>query len=155
MNFVRPFEEHDAQPLAGLMLEMVRFYDAMIDPNLDIAEDIIRQSKTTDILVAVGEDGLLGFTTFASLYPVSGLIAFTYIQQIYVGLNGRRLGVGRLLMRAVARIAKARGSTRIEWSTGRENTAAQALSMRDWGRSGLTRCNTPLRGNPYMTSRLA
>ena len=127
MISVRRFEEQDAQPLADLMMEMAAFHGASIDPRLVVADDVVQQAKSVDIVVAHGDGGVLGFATFASLYPVSGLIAFTYIQQIYVGTNARRLGVAQGLMAAVARIAKARGSTRIEWSTGRDNTAARAL----------------------------
>jgi hypothetical protein len=66
MVLVRPFEERDSQPLADLMMEMIHFYGATIDPTLVIAEDVVRQSQTVDIIVAQGDDGLLGFATFTS-----------------------------------------------------------------------------------------
>jgi ribosomal protein S18 acetylase RimI-like enzyme len=127
MVSVRRFEEQDARALADLMMEMVGFYGAAIDPGLVIAEDVIRQAHNVDIILAHGESGLLGFATFTTLYPVAGLLAFTYVQQVYVGRTARRLGVAQKLMAEVARAAKAKGSTRIEWSTGTENTAARAL----------------------------
>lgn len=127
MVLVRPFEEQDAQPLTDLMMEMIHFYGATVDPSRTVAEDVVHQSKTIDIIVAQGGDRLLGFATFTSLYPVAGLISFTYIQQIYVGANARRMGVAQQLMAGIARIAAARGSTRMEWSTGKDNAAAQAL----------------------------
>jgi hypothetical protein len=37
------------------------------------------------------------------------------------------MGVAQRPMAGIARIATARGSTRIEWSTAKENTAARAL----------------------------
>lgn len=127
MISVRPFEERDAQPLADLMIEMIQFYGATVDPTLVVAEDVVRRSEAVDIIVAQGDDGLLGFATFASLYPVAGLISFTYAQQIYVATKARRMGVAQRLMAGIARIARARGSTRIEWSTAKENAAARAL----------------------------
>ena len=127
MVSVRPFEERDAQPLADLMMEMTHFYGATVDPKLLIAEDVVRQSEIVDIIVAQGDDELLGFATFTSLYPIAGLISFTYAQQIYVATKARRMGVAQRLMAGIARIAAARGSTRIEWSTGKENVAARAL----------------------------
>ena len=127
MVLVRPFEEPDAQPLADVMMQMIHFYGATVDPTLVVAEDVVRQSKTIDILVAQGGEGLVGFATFTSLYPVAGLISFTYVQQIYVSAKARRMGVAQRLMAGVARIAAARGSTRIEWSTAKDNAAAQAL----------------------------
>jgi len=124
---VRRFEEKDAQALADLMIEMVTFYGASINPNLVVAEDVVLQAQQVDIVVAHDERQLLGFATFTSLYPVAGLLTFTYVQQVYVGQAARRLGVAQELMAEVARAAKAAGSTRIEWSTSNENMAARAL----------------------------
>ncbi|MCJ2132775.1 GNAT family N-acetyltransferase, partial [Methylobacterium sp. J-026] len=87
----------------------------------------IRQAQRVNIAVAHDDARLLGFATYTSLYPVRGLLAFTYVQQIYVAHAARRLGVAQALMAKVARGAKAAGSTRIEWSTSAENTAARAL----------------------------
>jgi ribosomal protein S18 acetylase RimI-like enzyme len=127
MIAIRPFEEKDAQALADLMMEMVRFYGATISPDLSVPDDIIRQSRDIDIIVATRGDRLLGFATFTTLYPVAGLISFTYVQQVYVGSAARRLGVAQGLIAAIAQTATARGSTQVEWSTARENTAARAL----------------------------
>jgi ribosomal protein S18 acetylase RimI-like enzyme len=127
MVSVRCFEEKDAQALANLMMEMVAFYGATVNPDLLVAEDVIRQAQRVNIIVAHGDIGLLGFATFTSLYPVAGLLAFTYVQQVHVGQAARRLGVAQKLMAEIARVAKAEGSTRIEWSTGGDNTAARTL----------------------------
>jgi ribosomal protein S18 acetylase RimI-like enzyme len=124
---VRGFEEPDAQDLADLMIEMAGFYGAIIKSDLVVAEDVIRQARQVDVIVAHDGARLLGFATFTSLYPVAGLLAFTYVQQVYVGQAARRLGVAQELMAGIARAAKAAGSTRIEWSTSRENTAARSL----------------------------
>ena len=127
MITVRSFTEEDASALAGLMLEMAAFYGASVAADRPVGAEIIRQSKRMDIIVADQAGGLLGFATFTSLYPVAGLIAFTYIQQIYVAAAGRRLGVAQRLMASVAATAQTRGCTRLEWSTGRDNGAARAL----------------------------
>ena len=124
---VRCAEEPDAQALAELMAEMAGFYGATINPDLVVAEDVIRQARKVDIVVAYDDARLLGFATFTSLYPVAGLLAFTYVQQVYVGQAARRLGVAQELMAGVARAAKDAGSARIEWSTSTENTAARSL----------------------------
>jgi ribosomal protein S18 acetylase RimI-like enzyme len=127
MITVRPFTEEDADALAGLMMEMVAFYGASVAADRPVRAEIIRQSKSVDIIVADQAGQLLGFATFASLYPVAGLIDLTYIQQIYVAAAGRRLGVAQRLMASIAATAQSRGCTRLEWSTGRDNTAARAL----------------------------
>ena len=151
MVSVRPFEERDAQPLADLMMEMIHFYGATVDPTLVVAEDIVRQSEIVDIIVAQGDDGLLGFATFTSLYPVAGLISFTYAQQIYVGAKARRMGVAQRLMAGIARIAAARGSTRIEWSR-RRRMQRLGRFMKVWARSAPIRCNMFSRVLPLISS---
>ncbi|MDN3564512.1 GNAT family N-acetyltransferase, partial [Paeniroseomonas aquatica] len=120
---VRHFEAADAQALAGLMVEMAKSYGATIKPELVVAEDVVRQAQQVDVILAHDDVRLLGFATFTSLYPVAGLLRFTYVQQIYVGQSARRLGVAQDLMAGIARAAKAAGSTRIEWSTSKENMA--------------------------------
>lgn len=124
---VRRFEEPDAQALTDLMIEMAGFYGATISPDLVVAEDVIRQARQVNIVVAYDDNRLPGFATFTSIYPAAGLLAFTYVQQVYVGQAARRLGVAQELMAGVARAAKAADNTRIEWSTSSENTAARSL----------------------------
>ena len=124
---VRRFEHSDAQDLAGLMIEMAGSYGATIKSDLVVVEDILRQARKVDIIVAHDGARLIGFATFTSLYPVAGLIPFTYLQQIYVGRAARRLGVAQELIAGVAQAAKAAGSTRVEWSTSTENMAARSL----------------------------
>ena len=127
MVSVRPFKEQDAQPLADLMTEMADFYGATISPTLVVADDVIQQARSVDVIVAQGDGGLLGFANFTSLHPVAGLIPFTYVQQIYAGKSARRLGVAQRLMAGIARVASARGSTRMERSTSRDNIPARSL----------------------------
>lgn len=124
---VRAFEDQDAPALAALLREMAAFYGASIAPELDVATDLRRRSRTLDILVAADGDDLLGFATMTTLYPVAGLLAFTYVQQVYIAQAARRRGVARALMAGIARAAKVAGTTRIEWSTGRDNQAARSL----------------------------
>ena len=127
MISVRPFVPADAPALAGLMMEMADFYGAIIYPRLSVPDDIIHRSTMMDIIVANTEDRIVGFLTCTVLYPVAGLLAFTYIQQIYVTRDARRLGVAKRLMAGAAAMAKRRGSTRLEWSTGHQNAAARAF----------------------------
>jgi len=127
MIVVRPFEEKHAASLAAMMLEMTRFYGATVSPQADIARDLVDHARRMDFLLAFNAEALVGFATFASLFPVGGLLSFTYIQQIYVGSDARRLGVARRLMAGVAQTARARGCQRLEWATSTDNTVARML----------------------------
>lgn len=124
---VRMFRDEDAEPLSALLLEMAGGYGADVDPALSVPDDLVRRSRQVDILVAEAESHLLGFATCVALYPVAGLLGFTYVQQVYVARHARRRGVARDIMAAVARHAKDKGCSRVEWSTAAGNTAARAL----------------------------
>jgi ribosomal protein S18 acetylase RimI-like enzyme len=108
-------------------MEMVAFYGRPLAVEGPVSEDIIRQSKNIDIVVALSGDRIAGFATYGFLYPVGGLRSFAYLQQIYVASSHRRLGVAQKLIAFVARACQSRGCTWMEWSTGRDNTAARAF----------------------------
>lgn len=127
MVVVRPFTEADAPALAVMMREMARSYGAAVAADRDVASELPEQARRIEILLAHDGAALLGFVTFASLFPVGGVVAFLYVQQLYIGVGGRRSGVGRQLMAAVARTARDRGCHRLEWATSLDNAAAHAL----------------------------
>lgn len=128
MISVRPFGEGDAAALAAMMVEMAESYGAVVAGGRDIERELVGHAGRVDILLAFDGDGALaGFATSATLFPVGGVEAFTYVQQVYVGRAARRLGVARRLMAGVARAARDRGCRRLEWATGVENSAARAL----------------------------
>jgi GNAT superfamily N-acetyltransferase len=127
MIAVRHFEERDAQELAGVMMEMVAFYGTPLAVEGPLSEDIIRQSKNIDIVVALSDGKVGGFATLGFLYPVAGLRSFAYLQQIYVASFCRRLGIAQKLMAFLARACQDRGCTWMEWTTGRDNMAARTF----------------------------
>jgi ribosomal protein S18 acetylase RimI-like enzyme len=124
---VRAFRDTDAENLSALMMEMAAFYGAEIDKQRDIIESIRANARSVEIIIAELKGKLIGFATFGIMYPVAGLIPYFYVQQIYVSIDGRRMGIARSLMAVIARIAISRGIERVEWSTGKSNVAAQAL----------------------------
>jgi ribosomal protein S18 acetylase RimI-like enzyme len=127
MIVIQPFEDEHAPALAVLMEEMTQFYGASIPEGANIAEDLIGRARSIDIILAFSEEMLIGFATFATLFPVGGLQIFTYIQQVYVGSSARRLGVAQRLMSGIAQASQARGCQRLEWATSTDNIAARAL----------------------------
>lgn len=124
---IRPFRSGDAEHLSALMVEMTEYHGAAVAVDFDIQKSILANSKLVDIVLAEQEEKLLGFATFGTMYPVTGIIALTYVQQIYVSATGRRKGIARRLMQNIARTSLERGISRMEWSTRPENLSAQAL----------------------------
>jgi GNAT superfamily N-acetyltransferase len=127
MISIRRFEEKYLPPLIAMMMEMTRFYGATVCTTMNAENQILDQAKNMDMLLAFNEDALVGFATFKTLFPVAGLLAFTHIQQIYVGLSARRLGVARHLMIGIAKMARSRGCEWVEWATSADNKVARAF----------------------------
>ncbi len=79
------------------------------------------------ILVAEGDGALLGF---CQLYPGWCSVAAARIFVLYdlfVDAGVRRAGVGRALMLAAQAFGREAGAVRLDLSTARTNTRAQAL----------------------------
>ncbi len=127
MILVRPFRAGDAAALAALMTEMTRHYGAAVAAERNVEAEVADQAARVETLVASDGAALLGFATFATLFPVGALLSLTYVQQVYVAAAARRGGVARLLLAAVARCARERGCRRLEWLTSPDNAAARAL----------------------------
>ena len=127
MISVRMFEVGNAQELEEVMVEMAAFYGAPLAVDGPLGEDIVRQSRSIAIAVALSGGRVAGVATYAFLYPVGGLRSFAHLQQVYVASAHRRSGAARKLMAFVARACRERGCTWMEWSTGRDNTTARAF----------------------------
>ena len=56
-----------------------------------------------------------------------GLTRSLYLKELYVADRYRGQGVGRLLMRVLFETASEHGCSRVEWTTDRDNTGAQAF----------------------------
>jgi GNAT superfamily N-acetyltransferase len=61
---------------------------------------------------------------------------YCYLQDLFVAESARKLGLGRALIEAVEREARAAGASRIYWLTKEDNTTARALYDRLAERSG-------------------
>jgi L-amino acid N-acyltransferase YncA len=147
---IRPFQDEDAEKLSILMTDMLEFYGAAVAVDVNIQTSIVANSKLVDIVLAEQEGKLFGFATFGTMYPVAGLVPFTYVQQIYVCQSGRRIGVARRLMQQIARTSLQRGMSRVEWSTSEDNSAAQAF-YRGIGAKGENKVHFILKGPALHT----
>lgn len=87
----------------------------------------MRQNESVLIVAETGARQLIGF---CQLYPMfcSVRAAPTYVlYDLFVSPGARRSGAGRALMLAAEAHAARTGAARMELSTARTNTAAQAL----------------------------
>ncbi len=122
------FSPNLAQEIALLLREMEAFYGTEIEEGTNVEADLCRHAeKGLGILVATYNQRVAGVAFFDLLYPGAGLVTLLHLKQLYVANAARRLGIGRVLLRHVAHVAKEQGCARIEWTTGFDNRAARAL----------------------------
>ena len=124
MVAIRLIAAEERGALAPLVEELLRHYRmAAVEPAA-LERALAEQPASVEMLVAFGPDGPVGFASFAQLFPGLGAAPQIYMKELYVAVAARGAGLGELLMRELARIAAARGCTRIDWTTQRDNAGA-------------------------------
>jgi GNAT superfamily N-acetyltransferase len=126
---VRPVTEADLPEL----VEMIRHFadeegigDQAIVTEANLAASLFAQPPTAE--VAIASDGDVGAVGYALFYPT--FTPYTgrpglFLRSLFARRERRGIGVGRELLRYVARLASKRGCTRLEWNAGgRGNEAA-------------------------------
>ena len=118
----------DLDALAPLFDAYLRFYEQPGDVALASAYLHARMERGESVvLVAEGDGTLLGF---CQLYPAWCSVAAARIFVLYdlfVDDGVRRAGVGRAMMLAAQAFGREAGAVRLDLSTARTNTRAQAL----------------------------
>jgi ribosomal protein S18 acetylase RimI-like enzyme len=135
MITVTPAEPEHVEALARLAEEKNRFYGATeVDP-LDVEIGQINESLFADppsayALLAWDDDSLVGFAAYSFLWPAVGLTRSLYLKDLYVTEAVRHKGAGQILMRRLFTLAVEHECTRVEWTTDRDNAAAQRFYAR-------------------------
>jgi len=125
---LRPATPDDLDQLAPLFDAYRRFYEQPGDVARASAfqHERLERGEST-ILVAEDAGQLLGF---CQLYPTWCSVAAARIFVLYdlfVDPDARRGGIGRALMRAARAFGREAGAVRLDLTTARTNTRAQAL----------------------------
>jgi ribosomal protein S18 acetylase RimI-like enzyme len=126
----------DLEQLAALFDAYRRFYEQpsdlalarrFIGQRLERGESVVFVAEAARAQPAAGPAPLVGF---CQLYPTWCSVAAAPIFVLYdlfVAEGGRRRGTGRALMLAAQAHARAAGAVRLDLTTARTNTRAQAL----------------------------
>ena len=118
----------DADAIAPLFDRYRIFYQQPSDPALAqrfIGERLQRDESVIFLAEAGGK--VVGFTQlFPSFSSVRAGRAWV-LNDLYVDIAARRLGVARALLQAAADFARADGAIRLELETDHDNRSAQAL----------------------------
>ena len=118
----------DVDAIAPLFDHYRMFYQQPSDPALArrFIDERLQRNESVIFLAEVGGKAV-GFTQlFPSFSSVRAGRAFV-LNDLYVDIAARRLGVARALLQAAADFARADGAIRLELETDHDNRSAQAL----------------------------
>lgn len=118
----------DVDAIAPLFDHYRMFYQQPSDPALArrFIDERLQRNESVIFLAEVGGK-TVGFTQlFPSFSSVRAGRAFV-LNDLYVDIAARRLGVARALLQAAADFARADGAIRLELETDHDNRSAQAL----------------------------
>ena len=132
MITVSPAQPRDVAAIALLLEELGRYYGATEFESLDrriiqINEAIFGHPLAAHALLARDGRQVAGLAAYSFLWPAVGATRSLYLKELYVLDAYRRLGIGRLLVRAVFETAAGLGCSRVEWTTDAGNAGAQAF----------------------------
>jgi GNAT superfamily N-acetyltransferase len=125
-------QPEDAAAMVDLLAEMDQFYgDATTAPRTEriqqLNEAVFASPPAAQVLLARAGDQLAGLAAYSYLWPAIGLTRSLYLKELYVVGRYQGQGIGRLLMEALVETAAKNGCSRVEWTTDRDNTGAQAF----------------------------
>jgi GNAT superfamily N-acetyltransferase len=139
---IRPATRADAPVIASLVRELAD-YEKLLDDAKATPEDFLRELESPNpvihVLIAEWQGTPAGFAlyffNFSTFVGRPGL----YLEDLFVRPAQRKHGIGRALLRALARIAKERGCGRMEWAVLDWNEPAlrfyqslDARQMKEW-----------------------
>ena len=139
---IRPATPADAPVIASLVRELAD-YEKLLDDAKATAADFLREIESPNpvihVLIAEWDGSPCGFAlyffNFSTFVGRPGL----YLEDLFVRPAQRKHGIGRALLRALARIASQRGCGRMEWAVLDWNEPAlrfykslDARQMNEW-----------------------
>jgi GNAT superfamily N-acetyltransferase len=139
---IRPATRADAPVIATLVRELAD-YEKLLDDAKATAADFLREIEAPNpvihVLIAEWNGSPCGFAlyffNFSTFVGRPGL----YLEDLFVRPAQRKHGIGRALLRALARIASQRGCGRMEWAVLDWNEPAlqfykslDARQMNEW-----------------------
>ena len=132
----------DADILVELVRELAAFEQLSAECHLTleaVQQYLLGPARCAEALVAWLEEAPVGFAVYYRTFSTFAARPGVFVEDLYVRERFRRRGIGRALLRDVARIAHAGGAGRLEWTTLQWNRPARqvyagvgAREMSDW-----------------------
>ena len=132
---IRPAREDDA-PLVLVLIRELAEYERMAGEvtatEADVRQALFGPAPSAEAVIAEVEDRPVGFALFFHNFSTFAGKRGLYLEDLYVRPDYRGRGIGRGLLRHLARLARERGCHRFEWSVLDWN----ALAIRSYRRAG-------------------
>ena len=116
-----------------------RHLDRMEATETRIRETLFGAEPAASVIFAFDKDKPVGFAVFYFTYSTFAGLPGLYLEDLFVRPEVRGLGIGRQLLRHLAKLAKEKGCWRIEWAVLRWNETAigfyrklGAIPMEEW-----------------------
>ena len=139
---IRPAVESDVPLILALIRELAeyeRMAGEVTGTEADIRQALFGPAPSAEAVIAVVDGRPAGFALFFHNFSTFTAKRGLYLEDLYVRPDQRGRGVGRHLLRHLARIARERGCRRFEWSVLDWNELAirsyrrvGAVPMDDW-----------------------
>ncbi|HEY1535973.1 MAG TPA: GNAT family N-acetyltransferase [Polyangiaceae bacterium] len=129
----RPGDEHDIFALIQALAEYEQLTHAVTGSAQQLAQDLFGPRPAAEALVVeaapllAAQQPLVAFALFFSNYSTFLTQPGLYLEDIFVLPAQRRRGIGKALLKAVARLARERNCGRLEWSVLDWNASAIAF----------------------------
>jgi GNAT superfamily N-acetyltransferase len=125
---IRHAKPGDEADLAFLLEDHERHYGNTVREGAGAAgAAFLVDPPTGGTLCLVAELGgkLVGFAILNPYFPAANLTHGLFLKELYVIETARSAGGGERLIEAIRALGKARGDTRVIWTTGEGNTGSQ------------------------------
>ena len=139
---IRPAVEADVPLILALIRELAeyeRMAGEVTATEADLRQALFGPAPSVEAVIAVVDDRPAGFALFFHNFSTFTGKRGLYLEDLFVRPEHRRRGIGRHLLRHLARIARERGCHRFEWSVLdwnelaiRSYRRAGAVPMDDW-----------------------
>jgi GNAT superfamily N-acetyltransferase len=116
---IRPAEARDVPVIAELIRGLARFEkleDEVTMTEERLAENLFGRHRYAETLLAEDAGAAVGFALFFHNFSTFIGLPGIYLEDLFVIPEHRGQGVGRALLKELARVALERGCGRLEWS---------------------------------------
>ena len=116
---IAPATEADVPTILSLIRELAE-YEKLLDrvsaTEASLRRDLFGPRPYAEVLMGRLDGRAVGYALFFHSYSTFLARPGIYLEDVYVRQSSRGRGVGKALLRGVARVARDRGCGRIEWS---------------------------------------